>query len=395
MRPFSVSNLGILAIIPLLFGTSAQASEERGPPRLKRIVDEVIGPLMKENGVPGMAVAVTVQGKRHFFNYGVASKETGQQVTENTIFEIGSISKTFTAILASYAQERGTLSLTDKASQHLPQLAGSSFDRISLLDLGTYTAGGLPLQFPAGVSADTMTAYYRSWQPAYDSGTYRLYSNPSIGLLGYLTAKSLGRPFDEVMEQTFFPAFGLTRTYINVPLDRMGSYASGYSKANKPVRVTRGALASEAYGVKTTSSDLIRFVEANMNGAALTEPFRRAIATTHTGYYKIDDMIQGLGWEMYASPTDLDRLLAGNSSQMAIKAHKASKFNPPLPPQEWVLINKTGSTNGFGAYAAFIPAKDIGVVMLANRNYPVPARVKAAYRILMALDGLSGTADAD
>jgi len=132
-----------------------------------------------------------------------------------------------------------------------------------------------------------------------------------------------------------------------------------------------------------------------MNGAALTEPFRRAIATTHTGYYKVGDMIQGLGWEMYASPTDLDRLLAGNSSQMAIKAHKASKFNPPLPPQEWVLINKTGSTNGFGAYAAFIPAKDIGVVMLANRNYPVPARVKAAYRILMALDGLSGKADAD
>ena len=150
---FSVSNLGILAIIPLLFSTSAQASEERGPHRLERIVDEVIGPLMKENGVPGMAVAVTVQGKRHFFNYGVASKETRQQVTENTIFEIGSISKTFTAILASYAQERGTLSLTDKASQHLPQLAGSSFDRISLLDLGTYTAGGLPLQFPAGVSS--------------------------------------------------------------------------------------------------------------------------------------------------------------------------------------------------------------------------------------------------
>jgi len=393
MRPVFVSKLGILATILLLFSTGAQAAEERGPHGLERVVDEVIRPLMKENGVPGMAVAVTVGGKRHFFNYGVASKETEQQVTENTIFEIGSISKTFTAILASYAQERGTLSLTDNASKHLPELAGSSFDRISLLDLGTYTAGGLPLQFPAGVSPDTMIAYYRSWRPAYDSGTYRLYSNPSIGLLGYLAAKSLGRPFDEVMERTIFPAFDLSRTYINVPRDRMGSYASGYSKANKPVRVTPGALASEAYGVKTTSSDLMRFVEANMNGAALAEPFRRAIATTQAGYYRIGDMIQGLGWEMYASPTDLDRLLAGNSSQMALKAHKASKFNP-LPPQEWGLINKTGSTNGFGAYAAFVPAKDIGVVMLANRNYPVPARMKAAYRILMALDDIPGATTA-
>ena len=344
--------------------------------------------------MPGMAVAVTVQGKQYFFNYGVASKETKKRVTEDTIFEIGSISKTFTATLASYARERGALSLTDSASKHLPQLSGSSFDRISLLDLGTYTAGGLPLQFPAGVSQNTMIAYYRNWRPAYDAGTFRLYSNPSIGLLGYVAAKSLGQPFDDLMEQTLFPAFGLTQTYVNVLPDRMGSYASGYSKANKPVRVTPGALASEAYGVKTTSSDLIRFVEANMNGATLTEPFRRAVAATHTGYYKIGDMIQGLGWEIYASPTDLDRLVAGNSAHMATKPQRASKFDPPLPPQEWVLINKTGSTNGFGAYAAFIPAKDIGVVMLANKNYPVPARVTAAYRILMALDGLSGVADA-
>jgi len=394
MRPVSISKLGILATLYCLCLTGASAAGEEGPRRLEHFVDEAIAPVMKENGVPGMAVAVTVRGKQYFFNYGVASKETRERVTENTIFEIGSISKTFTATLAAYAQERGTLSLADNASRHLPQLAGSNFDRISLLDLGTYTAGGLPLQFPAGVTQSTMIAYYRNWRPAYEAGSYRVYSNPSIGLLGYVAAESLGRPFDEIMEQIVFPAFGLTRTFIDVPPGRMSSYASGYSKANKPVRVSPGALASEAYGVKTSSSDLIRFIEANMNGAALAEPFRRALATTQTGYYKIGDMIQGLGWEMYASPTDLDRLLAGNSSQMAGKPNKASKFTPPLPPQKWVLINKTGSTNGFGAYAAFIPAKEVGIVMLANKNYPVPARVKAAYRILMALDSLSGVADA-
>ncbi len=55
-----------------------------------------------------------------------------------------------------------------------------------------------------------------------------------------------------------------------------------------------------------------------------------------------------------------------------------------------MLINKTGSTNGFGAYVAFVPARGIGVVILANRNYPIAARVQAAYRILAALDGEAG-----
>jgi beta-lactamase class C len=196
------------------------------------------------------------------------------------------------------------------------------------------------------------------------------------------------------MEQKLFPALGLTRTYIRVPQDRMGDYAYGYSKDSKPIRVTPGVLDSEAYGVKTTAADMIRYVEANMNGSELDETLQRAIAATHTGYFKVGDLTQGLGWEIYAYPTDLDRLLAGNSAQVILTASKVTRLAPPLSPQKNVLINKTGSTNGFGAYVAFVPVKDIGIVMLANKNYPIPARVKAAYQILTALDGQPGLTSA-
>ena len=354
--------------------------------QVETVVNAAVQPVMQAEGIHGMAVAVTVNGQAHYFNYGVASIETGNPVTQDTLFEIGSVSKTFTATLAAYAQATGKLSLTDKASQVLPALRGSAFDHISVLQLGTYSAGGLPLQFPAeSDSADKMLGYYKQWKPLYAPGSHRLYSNPSLGLFGYLAAHSMGQPFDDLMEKTLLPKLGLRHTYVHVPQDQMALYAQGYNKDGKPVRVGPGALDSEAYGVKTSAADLLSYVGANMKPASLEKPLQQAIALTHSGYYTVGDMTQGLGWEMYRYPITLDRLLDGNSTPMAMQAHEVQWRNPPQAQPENVLINKTGSTGGFGAYVAYVPSKDIGIVMLANKNYPNAQRVRIAHQILSAL----------
>jgi beta-lactamase class C len=374
-------------LLTLTFAAIPCVAEQATPSALQALVDSTIRPVMAEHDIAGMAVALTHNGQAYYFNYGVARLDDPQPVTADTLFEIGSLSKTLTATLAALAQAKGTLTLTDSAGQHWSELRGSPLEHASLLDLGTYTAGGLPLQFPDNVTDQAgMLAYYRQWQPEHIAGPHRRYSNPSIGLLGLLAAKSMGQPFPALMEGTLFPALGLQHSYIQVPPAQMSRYAYGCTKDNQPVRVTPGMLDAEAYGVKTNARDMLHFIQANLSPAGLNTDLQRAIAITHTGYYRVGEMTQSLGWERYPYPISLERLQAGNSPAMAMEAQPATRLTPPELEQDSNLFNKTGSTGGFGAYAVFIPSQDLGLVLLANKNYPNATRIKAAHAILTALD---------
>jgi beta-lactamase class C len=373
-----------LAIISSCLLTTASRAENSD--KISAAVDRAFRPLLKTHDVPGMAIAVTADGRQHFFSYGVAAKARNVPVTQDTLFEIGSISKTFTATLVSYAHALGKISLDDHPGKYMPQLRGSAVDAATLLNLGTYTAGGLPLQFPDAVTnhAD-MIRYFRQWKPPAAPGTQRRYSNPSIGLFGHLTALSMNGNFADLVETEVFARLRLGHSYIRVPAAEMSKYAWGHDKAGKPIRAAPGILDAEAYGVKSTAADMIRFVEANIRPETLDMPLRRAVEGTHIGYFKVDDMVQGLGWEQYPYPIALDRLLAGNSGGMVMESNAAVQLTPPRLPSDPTLFNKTGSTNGFGAYAVFVPAKKIGIVMLANKNFPVAARITAAHAVLRQL----------
>jgi beta-lactamase class C len=375
------------AVVCAVFCASATVSQASDMPqdRIKGLVDKAIHTLMAKDGIPGMTVGVTVTGKTYIYNYGVASLETRQPVTHDTLFEIGSVSKTFTATLASYAQVRGYLSLQDKTGKYLPSLRGHPFGEVSLLNLGTHTPGGLPLQVPDNIHNDVqLLNYFKAWQPTYTPGTYRTYANPGIGTLGWITAKSMKQDFTALIEQKLFPALGMNNSYINVPAAKMADYAQGYSKTGVPIRMRDGVLSAEAYGVKSTAADLLRFVNANMHAISLDEKLQRAIDETHTAYFRVGPMTQDLIWEQYPYPVALPTLLEGNGSRM-VEAIPAAEIKPPLAPRADVWINKTGSTNGFGAYVAFIPAKRVGIVMLANKNTPLAERVNVAYQIMSQL----------
>ncbi|WP_175670342.1 class C beta-lactamase [Burkholderia ambifaria] len=378
------ATLFVAACAAVTAGRAAAAT----PDEIHDTVTRNVAPLMKQFAIPGMAIGIVADGKPYVFDYGVMSTQTGKPVTGDTLFEIGSVSKTLTGTLASDAQEGGELSLSDPVAKYLPALQGKPFGGVTLLELGTYTPGGMPLQVPDGIRDDAaLMRYLDAWRPAYAPGTRRTYSNVALGMLGQLTAKAMNRDFAALMEQRLFPALGMTHTYINVPAARQGDYAQGYTQDGKPIRMTGGMLWQPAYGVKTTAADLLRFVQANMGLVETAPRLQRALERTHTGYFRAGPFTQDLIWEQYPYPVALPTLLEGNGPSMLHGATPATELKPPLAPRPDTWINKTGSTNGFSTYVAFVPAKRIAIVMLANRSFPIEDRVKAAYRIVESLNG--------
>ncbi|STD50842.1 Beta-lactamase precursor [Edwardsiella tarda] len=165
----------------------------------------------------------------------------------------------------------------------------------------------------------------------------------------------------------------------------MANYAWGYRDGH-PLRVTPGALDEEAYGIKSTSQDMASWLQANMDPAQVKDKtLRQALDFAQSRYYQAGALYQGLGWEMLNWPLNAQTLIADSANSVALQPRVVRLITPPSAPQAASWVHKTGSTNGFGAYIAFIPQAQLGIVMLANKNYPNPQRVQAAYTILQHL----------
>ncbi|AGP49389.1 beta-lactamase [Psychrobacter sp. G] len=383
-QPFQtfLNQVGFTALVTasLLSGT-VQAADNND--HLKSTVDQQAKLLMNEHNISGMAFGIIIDGKSHFYHYGLADKKAKIPVSENTIFELGSISKTFAATLASYSELNGTLKLEDTTDKYIPYLKNSAIGNTKLINLATYSAGGLPLQVPDDVKNNKeLLRYYKSWQPVFPINSKRLYSNASIGLFGYISALSMDADYTQLMEEKILPSLNMPNTFINVPSDKMADYAFGYNAAGDAIRVNPGMLDAEAYGIKSTITDMTHFMAANMGLVPLDKNIQQALNNNRKGYYQASTFTQGLGWEMYPYPTQLDTLLEGNSMDVVLKPQAIKTDNHPTPTLNNVWVNKTGATNGFGGYIAYIPAEKSGIVILANKNYPNADRVKAAYTIL-------------
>ncbi|MDV7638570.1 ADC family extended-spectrum class C beta-lactamase [Acinetobacter baumannii] len=376
--------ISCLLLSPLfIFSTSIYAGNTPKDQEIKKLVDQNFKPLLEKYDVPGMAVGVIQNNKKYEMYYGLQSVQDKKAVNSSTIFELGSVSKLFTATAGGYAKNKGKISFDDTPGKYWKELKNTPINQVNLLQLATYTSGNLALQFPDEVQTDQQVlTFFKDWKPKNPIGEYRQYSNPSIGLFGKVVALSMNKPFDQVLEKTIFPALSLKHSYVNVPKTQMQNYAFGYNQENQPIRVNPGPLDAPAYGVKSTLPDMLSFIHANLNPQKYPADIQRAINETHQGRYQVNTMYQALGWEEFSYPATLQTLLDSNSEQIVMKPNKVTAISKEPSVK---MYHKTGSTNGFGTYVVFIPKENIGLVMLTNKRIPNEERIKAAYAVLSAI----------
>lgn len=365
---------------------SAQTLPEN---KVAEMVEHSFSSAVADYDIPGLVVGVTMRGKHHFYAVGLASREDSIAASPDTIFELGSIGKIFNVSLAALAEQREALDLDTPVTDHLAELRGSAFDYITLMDLATHTTGGLPLKMPKVVQdVPDLIDWLADWQPR--QRETRSYSNVSIGLLGYITAKALDTSYSEAVEQILFPSMGLKSTWVNVPVEDMGRYAFGYDRrTNAPIRVNPGVLDAQAYGVKSTARDMLRLLDLELGLIEDSSELSAALKRTQQGQTKTPYYVQGMIWEQYPWPASLELMVTGAGYSFVRNQKPVERIDPPMPPQEDVILHKTGSTNGFGGYVALLPGEDLGIVVLANRNYPNKVRIRATYDLLQKLLSVS------
>ena len=368
----------LFAAGPLLAQTNTIENEAA----LKTTVSQQVSQLMQQQQIPGMAVAVLWQGKTYFYSFGKADLAANKVVTPDTLFELGSISKTFAGVIGAMALERGEIKLTDPVAQHWPALTAKPWQRINMQHLATYTAGGLPLFMPDSViDKASLLSYYQQWQPEFAPGTQRVYANSSIGLFAHLAVAAGGKGYAEAFAQ-MTTKLQMPSTYLQVPAAAQAQYAWGYNEG-KPVRIGTGVLLDEAGGAKASVRDIATWLQVNLKPEQVQDPVLQAgIARAQQRYAKAGQRYQRLRWEMLDYPVQLSALTAMTDPRF-VAGSAATMLAPPAVANSWV--HKTGATGGFGAYAAFIPSRQVGIVLLANKRYPNSERVKLAYQVLETL----------
>ena len=265
-----------------------------------------------DEGKQGTGVVVgllTPQGKS-FATYGRVSLE-GLEVTPDTIFEIGSITKVFTSFLLADMVERREVTLDDPVRKFLPSsvvVPSRNGKQITLVDLATQTSGlprdSVKVDLTASISpyadysANQLYAFLESVRLERDPGSKYEYSNVGMGLLGHSLALRAGISYEDLLRRRIFEPLGMTSTTITLNAEHRSQRATGYNIKLLALPPWAGGVMDSTGSINSTAADMLKFGAAMVDSnSPLKAAFARMTSVRRPSDGPRSDQV--LGWGIF------------------------------------------------------------------------------------------------
>ena len=325
--------------------------------RIEALIAERIAPRAGQ----GLVVGVLEPGGRRVVAGGPAG---GEPFDGDTLFEIGSISKVFTALLLADMANKGEVSLDDPAEKYLPEgatMPSRNGRKITLADLSTHTSSlpRLPDNMPFGDPDDPYADYTEAllleflagYELPRDIGERADYSNLGVGLLGYLLARAAGSDYETLLRDRITGPLGMVDTAITLSADQQARFAPAFDIFMRPAKPWRLSVLAGAGAIRSTANDMLKFAAAALDPDSPIGPAMRTALSVRrpSGNPRVE---QALGWQV---------------------VH-------PEPGRE--VVQHGGGTGGFRTHLALEPSSGRAVVALAN-SAAEPSAMDLATHVLI------------
>jgi CubicO group peptidase (beta-lactamase class C family) len=385
---------------------------------LRQSVDECVASYVSAKVNVGLTVGVVRDGQEHAFFYGRTRKD-GPLPDDDTLFEIGSITKVFTATLLAEMSLKGEVGLDDPVNRYLPEpvrLASRGGMEVTLRHLATHTSGlprlpgnlGWKALFSsnpyAHYTVDDLYRCLRSCRLRSKPGTEYLYSNLGAGLLGHVLGLAAGAAYEELVLRRICRPLGMDDMAITLSPDQQQRLAQGHA-GGEPAPPWDHPTLPGAGALRSSTRDMLRFLHANM--APQTTSLAEALVLAQTlqieetyRIYQDPGCMAGLTFlglaALFATSSFglppwlriviclIGPLLVFRNTRTGLRPMALGWHIHPLPGHPQRVLEHNGGTGGYASYLGFVNEAGVGVVLLSNSdNVPDPAGV----RILQKLAG--------
>lgn len=378
---YTVPNLPIVRVPEVRGGTAASAPPSFTDPKRRQKLEAVLPAVdaialsqLRDQGLAGMSVGIVVDGELAYAKgFGFADVDKKTEPDADTIYRIGSISKSFTALALLALRDEGALSLDDPLTTFVPEASGLAYPArdaapITLRQLATHTAG-LPrnggFDFGRGPTETAIVGALAGFPLESSPGARHEYSNVGYVLLGIAVARAARAPLRDVVRSRITAPLGMTSTSWDrdsLPADKL---AVGYDVTPegppRPAAEWRVGAAAGAGGLYSSVRDMARYVAFALSAypprdAPDTGPIRRStLREAHgTGFRS------GLTVSFARRPEKGESMVRARASTYGFgwSTLQTCDFDE--------LVTHNGGMPGFTADVELLPEHGVGVVALAN-----------------------------